>query len=136
MNKNNNGFTLIELLAVIVVLAVIMTIAGIAVLRQKKTANQSEVESIYNDIKTFGPDVYISEKTKLVDDKYYFDIDYLKENGYIKSDIKNPTGVKDTCDVYLLIDKNSNDNMFDAYVNCPGLEAVGKNPTGNYKKFE
>ena len=35
-----NGFTLIELLAVIVVLGIIMTSAGTAVLSQKKKANQ------------------------------------------------------------------------------------------------
>ena len=34
MKKNKKGFTLIELLAVIVVLGVIMSIAGTAVLKQ------------------------------------------------------------------------------------------------------
>ena len=39
MKKNKKGFTLIELLAVIVVLGVILSIAGTAVLKQKKKAH-------------------------------------------------------------------------------------------------
>lgn len=134
---NKKGFTLIELLAVIVVLAVIMSIAGASVLNQKKKANQSEVESIYNDIKTFGPDVYIAEKDKLSNgNKFYFDIDYLKRNGYMKSSIQSPANSKEDCEAYLLIDKDSDNNMFDAYVNCPGLKEVGINPEDkNYIKI-
>ena len=37
MKKNKKGFTLIELLAVIVVLGVIMSIAGTAVLAEKES---------------------------------------------------------------------------------------------------
>lgn len=134
---NKKGFTLIELLAVIVVLAVIMSIAGASVLNQKKKANQSEVESIHNDIKTFGPDVYIAEKDKLSNgNKFYFDIDYLKGNGYMKSSIQSPANSKEDCEAYLLIDKDSDNNMFDAYVNCPGLKEVGINPKDkNYIKI-
>lgn len=133
---NKKGFTLIELLAVIVVLAVIMSIAGASVLNQKKKANQSEAESIYNDIKSFGPDVYISEKDNLNSgNKFYFDINYLKNNGYMKSSIQSPANSKEVCEVYLLIDKASDNNMFDAYVNCPGLKEVGIKPTSNYKQI-
>ena len=96
--KNNKGFTLVELLAVIVVLGIIMTVAGTAVLGQRKKANQKEVESIYNSIKTFGPDVYSAEKNKLkTNSKVYFDANYLKDNGYLKVDtIKNPSNSKDS----------------------------------------
>lgn len=125
--KNNKGFTLVELLAVIVVLGIIMSVAGTAVLGQRKKANQKEVESIYNSIKTFGPDVYSAEKNKLkTNSKVYFDANYLKDNGYLKVDtIKNPSNSKDDCDVYLLINKDSDNNMFDAYVNCSGLDPKG-----------
>lgn len=139
MKKNKKGFTLIELLAVIVVLGIIMTIAGTAVLNQKKFANEKEVESIYNSIKELGADVYLSEKD-LISDKVYFNTDYLMENGYLKSNaIKNPTG-NGNCDVYLLIDKSSSDDMFDAYVSCEGLNPQGNiNPTdeeSGYIPFE
>ena len=50
MKKNKKGFTLIELLAVIVVLGVIMSIAGTAVLKQKKKANIEEAKSLENTI--------------------------------------------------------------------------------------
>lgn len=135
--KNNKGFTLVELLAVIVVLGVIMTIAGSAVLKQKERANQKEVESIYNSIKAFGPDVYIAEKSKLKADQVYFDAGYLKKKGYLKVDnIKNPSNSKDECAVYLLINKASDNNMFDAYVNCSGLDPKGPTSgTNGYSKF-
>ena len=77
MKKNKKGFTLIELLAVIVVLGVIMSIAGTAVLKQKKKANQGEIDSLYNTIKGFGADVYLSGKK---DSACYSDT-WLKENG-------------------------------------------------------
>lgn len=141
MIKNKKGFTLVELLAVIVVLAIIMSIAGGAILKQKKRANQKEVESIYKTIKEFGPDVYNREKNNIKDNKTYFDIGYLNGNNkekdiYLKTkDIKNPLNPKNNCKVYLLIDRDS-DNMFDAYVDCDGLEAEGTNPIDNgYSNF-
>ena len=54
MKKNKKGFTLIELLAVIVVLGVIMSIAGTAVLKQKKKANIEEAKSLENTITKIG----------------------------------------------------------------------------------
>lgn len=132
---NKKGFTLVELLAVIVVLGIIMTIAGSAVLTQKKKANQGEVVAIYNDIKTFGPDVYLKEKDS-INGKVYFNVEYLKNEGYLKSDIKNPANPKNDCEAYLLIDKSS-DNMFEAYVECEGLTHEGTNPIDNgYAPFQ
>ena len=115
MKKNKKGFTLIELLAVIVVLGVIMSIAGTAVLKQKKKANQGEIDSLYNTIKGFGADVYLSEKKGSA---CYSDT-WLKENGYLKSKVSNPSNGEE-CEAYLIIDKNDSDDMFKAYVNCPG----------------
>ena len=134
---NKKGFTLIELLAVIVVLGIIMAIAGNAILKTKKDANEKEVESIYNMIKKLGPDVYLSEKDSINDDKVYFGTTYLTNKGYLKTKaIKNPSG-GGNCSVYLLIDKSTTD-MFDAYVNCPGLESFGTNPeeeASGYKPY-
>lgn len=127
MKKNKKGFTLIELLAVIVVLGVIMSIAGTAVLKQKKKANQGEIDSLYNTIKGFGADVYLSEKESAC----YSD-SWLKAKGYLKSEVVSPSN-GEKCEAYLIIDKsdiNDNDNdMFKAYVNCPGLDDKGTRPS-------
>lgn len=124
MKKNKKGFTLIELLAVIVVLGVIMSIAGTAVLKQKKKANQGEIDSLYNTIKGFGTDVYLSEKKGSA---CYSDT-WLKKNGYLKSKVSNPSN-GDACKAYLIIDKSDSDDMFKAYVNCPGLDTKGTIPS-------
>lgn len=124
MKKNKKGFTLIELLAVIVVLGVIMSIAGTAVLKQKKKANQGEIDSLYNTIKGFGADVYLSEKKGSA---CYSDT-WLKKNGYLKSKISNPSNGEE-CEAYLIIDKNDSNDMFKAYVNCPGLDTKGTIPS-------
>lgn len=124
MKKNKKGFTLIELLAVIVVLGVIMSIAGTAVLKQKKKANQGEIDSLYNTIKGFGADVYLSEKKGSA---CYSD-NWLKENGYLKSKVSNPSNGEE-CKAYLIIDKSDSNDMFKAYVNCPGLDTKGTLPS-------
>lgn len=124
MKKNKKGFTLIELLAVIVVLGVIMSIASTAVLKQKKKANQGEVDSLYNTIKELGADVYLSEKKG---NACYTDI-WLKSKGYLKSEVVSPSN-KEKCDAYLIIDKSDTNDMFKAYVNCPGLDEKGTKPT-------
>lgn len=124
MKKNKKGFTLIELLAVIVVLGVIMSIAGTAVLKQKKKANQGEIDSLYNTIKGFGADVYLSEKKGSA---CYSD-NWLKENGYLKSEVSNPSNGGE-CKAYLIIDKSDSNDMFKAYVNCPGLDTKGTLPS-------
>lgn len=124
MKKNKKGFTLIELLAVIVVLGVIMSIAGTAVLKQKKKANQGEIDSLYNTIKGFGADVYLSEKKGSA---CYSDT-WLKENGYLKSKVSNPSNGGE-CKAYLIIDKSDSNDMFKAYVDCPGLDAKGTLPS-------
>lgn len=124
MKKNKKGFTLIELLAVIVVLGVIMSIAGTAVLKQKKKANQGEIDSLYNTIKGFGADIYLSEKKGSA---CYSDT-WLKENGYLKSKVSNPSNGGE-CKAYLIIDKSDSNDMFKAYVNCPGLDTKGTLPS-------
>lgn len=124
MKKNKKGFTLIELLAVIVVLGVIMSIAGNAVLKQKKKANQGEIDSLYNTIKGFGADVYLSEKKGSA---CYSDT-WLKENGYLKSKVSNPSNGGE-CKAYLIIDKSDSNDMFKAYVDCPGLDVKGTLPS-------
>jgi prepilin-type N-terminal cleavage/methylation domain-containing protein len=61
MKRNKKGFTLVELLAVIVVLGIIMTIAGTAVLKQKKKANIQEAMELEQTIEDLGPNIYSYE---------------------------------------------------------------------------
>ena len=127
MKKNIKGFTLVELLAVIVILAIIMTIAGTNLIGTRKKANQDEVNSIYNTIKQIGPDVYLNENNG----DMCYSAGWLKTNGYLKSEVSNPAKPGDTCKAYLIIDKLKVD-MFDAYVKCDGLDKAGvdNEPTG------
>lgn len=126
MKKLSKGFTLVELLAVIVVLSIIMTIAGFSLSGVKNNINQKEIESVYNTIKKLGPEVYLKEQKTNV----YYGQEYLKNNGYLKTDINNPSD-GGQCDAYLIIKDNEND-MFDAYVSCGGKFSKGDNdPTGD-----
>ena len=123
------GFTLVELLAVIVILGLVMTITSSLVINQKKKANQKEVESLYSTIKNLGADVYLSEKE---DNSCYSD-KWLKENGYLKSEIKNPSNSNSSCTAYLIINKKNENNMFEAYVECTGLNSIGTYPSVSCK---
>lgn len=128
----NKGFTLVELLAVIVVLGIIMTIAGMSLSGTKKDANQKEVESIYNTIKKLGPDVYLSEIAADNDENgiKVYSAGNLLNNGYLKSVVNNPAKSGDICGACLIIKTDKQDNMFDAYVECDGLGDVGDKLSG------
>lgn len=98
MMKNKKGFTLVELLAVIVVLAIIMSIAGSAVMRQRKTANVEEAKKMEHDIETIGYEAYIGKETGKV-----FLVD-LTKYGLKSSSIKNPAGSNNpNCEGYVEI---------------------------------
>lgn len=126
MKMKNKGFTLVELLAVIVVLGIIMTVAGMSLLGTKKDANQKEVESIYNTIKKLGPDVYLSGiNADYVDGNVkVYSANKLVQEKYLKTTVNNPAKSNNICGACLIID-TSKDNMFDAYVECEGLDSVG-----------
>lgn len=132
---DKKGFTLIELLAVIVVLGVIMTIAGTAVLKQKKKANIEEAKKIEQTIADLGPGIYSYEKNQ--DNSAFMtaynsgapfkiSVSQLKKARYLKdvSDdkINNPAG-GDGCTAYLIVDPNG-EKMFIGYVSCPNLYAT------------
>lgn len=123
------GFTLVELLAVIVILGLVMTITSSLVINQKKKANQKEVESLYSTIKNLGADVYLSEK----EDNACYSDKWLKENGYLKSEIKNPANSNSSCTAYLIINKKNENDMFEAYVECAGLNSIGTHPSVSCK---
>lgn len=126
---NKKGFTLIELLAVIVVLAVIMSIASTQVLKQKKAANIEEAKQIEKSIKDLGPDIYMKYKAffSTYNTKYKVSVsalkDYLKNTECDSNDtckIKNPSG-GEACAAYLLVDTGDNGDMFKGYIDCGDL---------------
>ena len=141
MKKNKKGFTLIELLAVIVVLGVIMSIAGTAVLKQKKKANIEEAKSLENTITKIGEDLYTHESMVGKTDDWYFYKKYKSLNsgesidisltklasaGYIKSDsIANPSG-NGNCAGYLSVKKTDEGPSFKGYICCLNLYATDK----------
>ncbi len=129
-----NGFTLVELLAVIVVLGVIMTIAGTAVMGQRRKANIEEAKNMEKTLADIGPDVYrresMSDSSEFMekyndDEKFIISADQLKGAGYLSKTIENPAG-GNPCDAYLLVDPLSTNEMFKGYINCEGLYATGQ----------
>lgn len=148
MKKNRKGFTLIELLAVIVVLGLIMTIAGTAILKQKKKANIEEAVKIEQSIKDLGPNIYSYEYLtgNKTDANYFYSkykslgegsslkISLVKLNaaGYLKTGaVSNPAG-NGNCEGYLVVTKKSSAEVgrtepeFKGYINCPNLYATGQ----------
>ena len=153
MKKNKKGFTLIELLAVIVVLGVIMSVAGTAVLKQKKKANIKEAESLENTITKIGEDLYTHESMVGKTDDGYFYKEYKSLNsgdsinisltklanaGYIKSaSIANPSG-NGNCAGYLSVKKTDEGPSFKGYICCSNLYATDKdsNEITDCSKFD
>ena len=108
-----NGFTLVELLAVIVVLGIIMVIVGRNLTKTRREANIKEVEKIEKTIESFGPEIYIDDKSIKT-----YNSQELYNKGYLKSNIiKNPMG-GENCSATLTI---SDGPTFEANICCPGL---------------
>ena len=101
--NNNKGFTLVELLAVIVILALIITIAVPAVTNiMSKTQNNAyctRVSTFESSAKLWGKDHYdeISEGKCVIeeDGNCYIRIIDLVNSGYIKKDNKDATKEED-----------------------------------------
>ena len=114
----NKGFTLIELLAVIVVLGVIMTIAGVSVMKIRNDAALQEAKKLEDTIKSLGADVYLDKK-----ESGKYDLSDLTMYGLKSDTIKNPNG-NGNCSGYLEI---SDKLEFSGHICCPGLYMTGSN---------
>ena len=135
---NKKGFTLIELLAVIVVLGVIMTIAGMSVNKIRKNAVTKELKHIENSITKVGESVFSYEmsagatgsnsfKNKYENsEKLKISLKDLQQQQYLKGinvndrngTFKSPDG-KTSCSGYLLITKTNDGPVFKGCISCP-----------------
>ena len=88
---NKKGFTLVELLAVIIILAVILTIILPSVSRTLKKSKNTIYDIQINDILNSTYD-YSLKNLKLLPEsgKTYITLNELKKYGYIENDIKDP----------------------------------------------
>ena len=88
---NKKGFTLVELLAVIIILAVILTIILPSVSRTLKKSKNTIYDIQINDILNSTYD-YSLKNLKLLPEsgKTYITLNELKKHGYIENNIKDP----------------------------------------------
>lgn len=141
----NRGFTLIELLAVIVVLGVIMTIAGVSVMKIRNDAALQEAKKLEDTIADLGPGIYSNEV--ITDDKSILNYGSMELNsskkitlyqlkGYLKElkcekdncQLKSPFG-SGYCDGYLEVKKTADGPSFKGYISCGDSYK-----TGGYKE--
>lgn len=137
----NKGFTLIELLAVIVVLGVIMTIAGVSVMKIRNDAALQEAKKLEDTIADLGPGIYSNEV--ITDDKSILNYGSMGLNsskkitlyqlkGYLKElkcekdncQLKSPFG-SGYCDGYLEVKKTADGPSFKGYISCENYETEG-----------
>lgn len=137
----NKGFTLIELLAVIVVLGVIMTIAGVSVMKIRNDAALQEAKKLEDTIADLGPGIYSNEV--ITDDKSILNYGNMELNsskkitlsqlkGYLKElkcekdncQLKSPFG-SGYCDGYLEVKKTADGPSFKGYISCENYETEG-----------
>ena len=137
----NKGFTLIELLAVIVVLGVIMTIAGVSFMKIRNDAALQEAKKLEDTIADLGPGIYSNEV--ITDDKSILNYGSMKLDsskkitlyqlkGYLKElkcekdncQLKSPFG-SGYCDGYLEVKKTADGPSFKGYISCENYETEG-----------
>ena len=137
--KHQQGFTLIELLIVVVIAAILATIAypsyqnyirqtRLAAVRTQMLYNAQQLERYYTQKRTFK-DFPDNEDfpAKNLQQNQYFDIGFKGEPSYLgyilKAEPNKETNANETCTVYyndsgIIWAKNSNKQ------NCPGYETL------------
>jgi type IV pilus assembly protein PilA len=87
--NDKKGFTLIELLAVIVILAVILAIAGTAVIKSINDSREKVKYIAAQDIVNIAEAYMVAEKDE-VDSYNCVSVKGMIDNGYVESDATNP----------------------------------------------
>ena len=123
------GFTLIELLAVIVLIALISLLTVTTVSKQYKDG-KVEISNQQIEIIKLAAQLWGSENKSIIfniDDCASITLEFLKEQGYIDNDIKDPaTNKKINDSLYINIKKNNSSYSYEVEnkdtTQCPSLE--------------
>jgi len=121
MKKDLKGITLIELLAVIIILSIILTIAGINIINliartrtEVYVRNEEILEGIARKYVISNPHllpITIGNKTQIT-------LQELQDNDYI-TEMKNPSNQSESCNGHVEVEKTA-DNLYlyNAYIKC------------------
>lgn len=91
-NRIKSGFTLVELLAVIVILSLLLLVTASTVSSQFKNSKDDLYDTQLQNIK-LSAEMWASDNKNLlntIDDCVSITLGYLKDEGYVDINIKNP----------------------------------------------
>ena len=93
-NMNNKGFTLVELIAIIGLLAIIVLISIPSFTNQIEWSRKNNYDNFISDL-CLAAESYVNHSGEVSNfsnagDTITINIEDLKSNGYIKSNLKNP----------------------------------------------
>ena len=113
---NKKGFTLIELLAVIVLIALLSLFTVTTVSKQYKDGKSDISNQQLTTIK-MAAQMWGSENNDIIskiDSCAFITVGYLKEEGYLDNDLKNPaTNEKISDNLYINIIRNENNYTYE-----------------------
>ena len=132
--KNKKGFTLIELLAVIVILGIIMSIAGMSVMNTRKKSDEETAKKLEKSITDLGPEIYTYEMAqpnsffKKQTNTFKISLEELKEAGYLKTKTLKIGNV--TCNGYLEVDMEN--VTFSGKIKCGDIYTTNGYESGTF----
>lgn len=117
---NKKGFTLVELLAVIIILGVLALITGTTVTHFVKSAQKDLDEKQLHNIKLAAKTYYIENKDLFnnIDSCVTLTLEFLKKQGYIDKNIKNPSSNEKIGDnIYVNINLDKDNTSYEVHNN-------------------
>ena len=120
--KNRKGFTLIELLGAITILGILSVVTIMSISRVIQRSKQAQREEQTKTI-TMATESYMqehkSEMPKVIGETTTIPIQTLKNNNYIKDDIKNADGKTCMTKSFVTVYKKSKDKyIYEAHLYC------------------